>query len=141
MCRRYLTLAVLAIVACQSLSAAEFPGRVGRSDGRLVTHRYALLLDAGETIELSTRIVQPSKLPANARVRVSVSSGEITHLSKVLHALDGDMFTVFRAPDAGEYAIALKPEESELDLFEGNRWREAGHVDELMAAPRSVKWR
>lgn len=138
--RWILACAALATIATRPLLAADMSGRVGRLDGQLATHRHTFSLEAGNAVEVSARVQKPSALPPNARVRASISYGETIHLTKTLHALDGDIFTVFRAPKAGDYSVVLEPEESELELFEGNRWREAGHVDELLAAPRSVKW-
>lgn len=147
-CRLNLFLFVVVAAVTTCTHAADDPrSLIGRVDGKLTWSRRTIQLERHQAIELSARIVQPGSLPPNARVRVTVLSPvegpqaeEQIHLSKVLHALDGDLFTVFRAPEAGPYSIAMEPDESELTLFEGNRWREAGHVDDLLAAPRAVKW-
>ncbi|MGZ0169618.1 MAG: hypothetical protein ACKVHE_08680, partial [Planctomycetales bacterium] len=148
---RRIILASLAVSTCQGLAvAASTPGIVGRQSGNVVTHSQPLDLDLGESAEVSARIVRPSTLPDNARVRVSIivarSEGDSEEarevvLSKVLHALDGGFFTVFTAKVAGSYRIELAPEEGEITLFEGDRWRETGFVDDLLAAPRHVKWK
>ncbi|NQV25063.1 MAG: hypothetical protein HQ518_11920 [Rhodopirellula sp.] len=149
---RWIILTTLAVVLCQCrtmIFAASSNGQVGRDAGRVVTHFQSLDLDSGESAEISARITRPSSLPNNARVRVSIVAVRSreklddvceTVLSKVLHALDGDFFTVFTAKSAASYHIELSPEENEISLFEGNRWRELGFVDELYAAPRQVKW-
>lgn len=130
--------------------AAGTTGIVGREAGKVVEHSQRLDLKVGESAEISARITRPSTLPDNARVRVSIvairsleaadAAREVV-LSKVLHALDGDFFTVFTAKVAATYWIEMTPEEGEITLFEGERWRETGYVDELLAAPRQVKWK
>lgn len=141
---------LLAIHAWQPLSAAEnSAGTVGRKGGDVVAHSQPLNLAVGESAEISARITRPSELPDNARVRVSIVTGSSESnsadarkvvLSKVLHALDGDFFTVFTAKNDTDYQIEIAPEENKITLFEGDRWRETGYVDEQFAAPRQVKW-
>jgi hypothetical protein len=147
---RGIVLTTLAVFVCQSWANAESSsGRVGREAGDVVMHSQPLALDVGQSAEISARISRPSTLPDNARVRVSIvairapdnakETREVV-LSKVLHALDGDFFTAFTAKAAASYRVELSPEEGEITLFEGDRWREIGYVDELLAAPRQVKW-
>ena len=148
---RGIVLTVLAVFACQSWAIAESStGVVGREAGIVVTHSQLLKLEAGQSAEISARITRPSNLPDNARVRVSIVAVRAAEnakenreavLSKVLHALDGDFFTVVTAKTTANYRIEFAPEEDEITLFEGNRWRETGYVDELIAAPRQVKWK
>lgn len=148
---RRVFLTSLAVLVCQSLLlAAGTTGTVGRKSGKVVGHAQPLDLTVGESVEISARVIRPSALPDNARVRVSIvavdsddASAPVRSvvLSKVLHALDGDFFTVFTAKSEGRYRIEMAPEESEITLFEGERWRETGFVDELLAAPRQVKWK
>lgn len=125
-------------------------GKVGRAAGKVVRHSHSLDLEIGQSAEVSARTIRPSTLPNNARVRVSIvavragansKENRETVLSKVLHALDGDFFTVFTAKSAASYQIELSPEEDEITLFEGERWRETGYVDELLAAPRQIRWK
>jgi hypothetical protein len=147
LCRQLILVVTAVAMTGQVAAGEELRGPVGRVDGELKRQRHTMTLRQHEAVELSTRIVSPGSLPPNARVRVTILSPaegskaeERVHLSKVLHALDGDMFTVFRAPEAGPYTVVIEPEESELTLLEGDRWRETGHVDALLAAPLSVKW-
>ena len=65
-------------------------------------------LTAGQVIELSVGIVEPSQLPSNGRV-VAEWTGPSPDigLRKVLHALDPDMTFVYRAPQAGRYTMSL----------------------------------
>ena len=144
---RRIAVQVVVVLAFLLLAMEDgYGGTVGREGGTVVSHVQPLNLSVGETVEVSARIVRPSALPENGRVRVSIrnsrsdGSSKVV-LSKVLHALDGDFFTVFTAKSEGTYRIELAPEENEITLFEGDRWRETGFVDELLAAPRSVKWR
>ena len=143
--------------------------------------RTRVTLQAGQTIEVSCRVRQPSQLPPNARVRVAWrlaepdavasrrssetrvaaettprgSSRKSTERaedafgiytrptpgwSKLLHALDADVYLVYRAPRAGVYVLEAQTAETPVDLFEGTRWREAGKVAEFAAVPRSVVW-
>ena len=148
---RRIVLTTLTVMVCQScVRAAGTTGMVGRRAGKVVEHSQLLDLKIGELAEISARVTRPSTLPDNARVRVSIvavrslgSSAEARDvvLSKVLHALDGDCFTVFIAKSDVTYRVEMTPEEGEITLFEGNRWRETGSVDELLAARRQVKWK
>ena len=79
-------------------------------------------LEEGETLELGIRIATPSSLPPNARIEVTWDGPDIdsraedrkdhrvratTDWTKVLHALDPDVLTVYRAPVSGTYALRL----------------------------------
>ncbi|MEX0715416.1 MAG: HEAT repeat domain-containing protein [Planctomycetaceae bacterium] len=110
-------------------------------------------LATGETVEISTRIVRPSALPDDARVRVEWmlisadgSAGDrlkpatTNGWSKLLHALDGDVYVAYRAPVAGTYRLRVAPEEGAVDLFGGKRWREAGAAPDVHPAPEKVVW-
>jgi hypothetical protein len=152
---RRIVLACVAVFACQLLVVADGhagevqAGKVGRRDGKVLSYSQQLGLAAGESAEISARVIRPSKLPDNARVRVSIiaappaaerAAGREVVLSKVLHGLDGDLFTVFTAKTDADYRIEMSPEEGDITLFEGDRWRETGFVDEQLAASRQVKW-
>jgi len=148
---RRIVLTSLAVFVCQDWAIAQSSsGRVGREAGAVVTHSQPLDPEVGQSAEVSARVIRPSTLPDNGRVRVSIvavraaenakETREIV-LSKVLHALDGDFFTVFTVKTGASFRVELSPEEGEITLFEGNRWRETGYVDELLAAPREVKWK
>ena len=75
-----------------------------------------------------------------ATISQSKNDGREIFVEKILHALYGDLYTPFRAPRDGRYTLVVEPAEEELTLFAGDRWREAGKVDELLNAPRSVVW-
>ena len=82
-------------------------------------------LTEGQAIELQVRLEQPSALPANARIeavwdgpdlQASAWDGDrrergvesTADWAKVLHALDPDVHTVYRAPQAGTYTLRLE---------------------------------
>lgn len=88
---------------------------------------------AGETIEIFCRIRQPSQVPPNGQVQVTWrladqsekdSQGRSADIEKALHALDPDMFVVFRAPVSGTYELAVSPQTSRDDTAAVARWRE-----------------
>ena len=142
-----LTLSVTADAAEISDLPLKFSGQIGKPAGKIASLAKHVVLQKGEVIEFSVRVAQPSKLPPNARVRTRLlyqpknSFAQPAELvTKILHALDGDVYTTFRAPQDGMYSLIAFPEEGEVTLFEGNRWREAGIVDELLAANRKVVW-
>lgn len=147
--RRIVFAVTVLAVSADPLLAETSSGSVGRRAGEVLIHAQSLGLRVGETAEISARIDQPSRLPPDARLRVSIIARHSAVdgkgqrqvvLSKVLHAMDGDFFTVFTAKAAADYQVVLAPEEAEITLFEGERWRESGLVDEVLAAPRQVIW-
>src|SRR3990172_12341905 len=63
-------------------------------------------LHAGETVELSAGVTSPSKLPDNGRIAVEWTAPSAdASFRKVLHALDPDVFVVYRAPQTGRYTL------------------------------------
>src|SRR4051794_29035291 len=91
-----------------SLSAAEYSGDLTRTASTTVQ------LKAGETAEISAGLPMPSQLPPNGRVAVQFAG-----FRKVLHALDPDVYFVFRAPRAGRYSLTasvLENEEPDFNL-------------------------
>ncbi len=127
-----------------------------------------VVLGGGETFELSVSLPKPSELPANGRVGVSwslveektapASSTAPTPLlerphdafgiytkptgnwSKTLHALDPDVYLVYRAPVPGTYLLQIAPVTDEVPVFEGARWREDGIAPQAVAFPRLTPW-
>jgi len=59
---------------------------------------------------------------------------------KVLHALDADLYLVYRAPVSGRYVLELAPVVAETPVFEGPRWRESGTAPQAVAFPRETPW-
>ena len=83
------------------------------------------ILEEGVAFELSVRVVRPSSLPPNARVEVVWDGPELSEFeyvgdrgdpgvsatadwSKVLHALDPDLYLVYRSPRSGRYTLQLR---------------------------------
>ncbi len=102
---------------------------------------HSIQLTTGDTVEILAGIESPSKLPANGRVAVEwntpMSSGGFR---KVLHALDPDIFLVYRAPATASYTLTLRAVEDEEPVFHGPRWRETGIVAEMKPFPRLTPW-
>src|SRR5262252_1172541 len=127
-----------------------------------------LALQRGETFELSVGLPSPSSLPQHGRVGVrwtlieeKKETGAATSLpsllarkpdafgvytrptadwKKVLHALDPDLYLVYRAPVAGLYALEIAPVTDEATVFEGARWREDGVAPQAVVFPRVTPW-
>ena len=59
---------------------------------------------------------------------------------KVLHALDPDVFLIYRAPVSGKYVLSLAPVIDEDPVFGGPRWRETGTAPQVDAFPRHTPW-
>jgi hypothetical protein len=127
-------------------------------------------LEQGQAVEINVRVVKPSLLPDNGRVRVQwtlLRPDDETQIprgpkadqpaardakafgiyrlpgvdwSKVLHALDADVYLNYRAPTAGVYRLTITPLEGDLDLFDGPRWREPGKAPRIAVIPRTVAW-
>ncbi|MAV37238.1 MAG: hypothetical protein CMJ59_17480 [Planctomycetaceae bacterium] len=130
--------------------------------------RFAL--SAGDAIGINVRIAHPSRLPDNARLRAhwrlveptdansvpraderdgslaravdvhGIYTAPTADWSKLLHALDGDVFLNYRAPVAGIYALQVAPAVEKVDLFEGPRWREPGKAPQITPVPQTVTW-
>ena len=83
------------------------------------------VLQEGDAFELSVRIVRPSALPSNARVEAVWDGPDLSEFdyagdrgdpgvsatadwSKVLHALDPDLYLVYRTPRSGRYTLQLR---------------------------------
>lgn len=110
-------------------------------------------LKEGEAFDLSVSLPRPSLLPENGRVAVSLrlveenrASGSTAipagaaDLRKVLHALDPDLYLVYRAPAAGLYALEIAPVTDEAPAFDGNRWRESGTAPQAVSFPQRTPW-
>ena len=82
-------------------------------------------LEQGQALEIQVGIAQPSSLPANGRVEVRWEGPELTEFAfegergdlsatatanwrKTLHALDPDVYLVYRAPKSGAYRLSLE---------------------------------
>ena len=120
-----------------------------------------IALQAGETFELSVSLPKPSALPANGRIGVSWTLAQSTATTpllerphdafgiytkptpdwgKTLHALDTDIYLVYRAPVAGDYVLQIAPTTDAIPVFEGPRWREDGIAPLAVSFPRVTPW-
>ncbi len=124
-------------------------------------------LKRGETFELSVALPQPSLLPQHGRVGVrwvleKADAGEAlpavtgrkadafgiytaptADWRKVLHALDSDVYLVYRAPVAGLYRLEIAPITNEVSTFakpESLRWREDGVAPLAVTFPDKTPW-
>jgi hypothetical protein len=121
--------------------------------------RFAL--KRGDTFELSVSLPQPSLLPPHGRVSVrwalvegereqgtevrraeafGINGPQTPDWRKVLHALDPDIYLVYRAPVSGVYALEIAPVTDEVPVFEGPRWREEGSAPRAVSFPRRTPW-
>ena len=100
-----------------------------------------LQLNAGDTVEISAGIESPSQLPDNGRIAIEWGApGPDAGFRKVLHALDPDVHTLYRAPETGKYTISFNAVENEEPLFNTPRWRENGIVAEMKPFPKHTPW-
>jgi hypothetical protein len=120
-------------------------------------------LQQGETFDVSVNLPQPTALPAHGRVGVrwrlveekpAIGAHQLTRQAnalgiytaptanwqKVLHALDADLYLVYRAPVAGLYALEIAPVTDEPTIFEGARWREEGIAPQAVTFPNKTPW-
>lgn len=120
-------------------------------------------LQQGETFDVSVSLSQPATLPPHGRIGVqwrlieegrAVGATNITRQpaafgiyttptagwQKVLHALDADLYLVYRAPVAGLYALEIALVTDEPTIFEGARWREEGIAPRAVTFPHKTPW-
>ena len=127
-------------------------------------------LKKGQTIEISLRIEQPSRLPVDGRLRASwelvqadqpadipragnedpparpldalgIYTSPTANWSKLLHALDADVTVNYRVPATGIYRVGVAPHEDPVDLFRpADRWREPGNAPAIVPPPSQIAW-
>jgi hypothetical protein len=108
-------------------------------------------LPAGRVVEIGAHLEKPSALPPNGRVEAiwslepgsgGTGSPAATGAGwrKLLHALDGDVSLVYRAPVAGRYSLRLRPFLDGEPVSAGPRWRENGTAPELVPIPTHTPW-
>ncbi len=110
---RLLLATLLTLVA--SAETIDFTGNWTRSQ----------TLQAGETVEIQIGLNAPSDLPPNARIEAHWDGPDLPELafdgprgdlkqsatadwSKTLHALDPDIYLVYKAPKTGKYTLTLE---------------------------------
>jgi hypothetical protein len=92
-------------------------------------------LRAGDMVEVTAGVANPSQLPVNGRVAV-----EFGGYRKIVHALDPDFYIVFRAPKAGLYSLKATVVEDEEAIFNLPRWRESGWIQKVSNFPKQTPW-
>lgn len=125
-------------------------------------------LEKGQSFEFHVAIDKPSQLPDNARLRVTwdlvetedaasaphvsdkdqpravdafgIYTAPTASWSKLLHALDSDVFLAYRAPVSGKYRIAITQENGSVDLFTKERWREKGSAPNIVKVTDTIQW-
>ena len=104
-------------------------------------HTKVVELSAGQTIEISAGIISPSQLPVNGRLAVEWSGPAAdAGFRKVLHALDPDVYVVYRAPQDGKYNLGLRAVEDEEPPASSPRWRETGALADVKPFPKLTPW-
>ncbi len=99
------------------------------------SYTKAYTLAAGQAVEISVGFPSPSKLPPNGRVAV-----EWAGFRKVLHALDPDLYLVYRAPKAITTSLRVSVVEDEEPIFNLPRWREPGTIQKIDRYPKTTPW-
>lgn len=124
--------------------------------------RKRIYLEEGKPFAISAAIEKPELLPPNGRLLVSFGPeeawpGEIRATgrkvndfdipappsagwSKLLHALDTDLWLAYRAPASGWYWIELAPVEKGPWPGSTPRWREKGAAAEIFPIPEVTPW-
>jgi hypothetical protein len=101
----------------------------------------AIELDAGQVVEIAVGFQSPSKLPTNGRVAAEWT-GPAADLGfrKTLHALDPDLYVVYRAPQNGQYTLTLRTISREEPSANVPRWRESGVLAGVKSFPHETPW-
>ena len=98
-------------------------------------------LGADQVIEVSAGVPSPSTLPANGRIAVEWSGPtQDAGWRKIVHALDPDVYVVYRAPKQGRYQLALRAVVDEDPKSSVPRWRETGALAETKSFPQHTPW-
>ncbi len=119
-------------------------------------------LKEGQTVEISVHLDKPSALPPNARIAADWTlDGQIMDTNapkrpepdfgiaasltpeswrKILHALDNDVYLVYRAPKTGKYLLTLSAVTNEASIGATERWREKGNAPLLTDLPSETPY-
>jgi hypothetical protein len=104
-------------------------------------YSQAIELDAGQIVEISVTVQSPAKLPANGRLAAEwTGPAADAGFRKVLHALDPDLYVVYRAPQKGAYTLALRAVTDEEPPASAPRWRESGVLANFQSFPKLTPW-
>ena len=163
----FLMLSILTTWGHSFLDGSSRVGKVEQEDSFYLRDPWekTFELDGGEVFEISVSVAQPSQLPKNGRVGVSwtLVKSEVANLQlsqklareqdfdgiytkptadwgKTLHALDPDVYLVYRVPVVGHYRLKIFPVVDEPPVFEGVRWVEVGTAPLVSPFPRQTPW-
>jgi hypothetical protein len=93
------------LISSQRAQSAEIDRRIEFNGD----FSQAVELAANEVIEISVGVTSPSALPANGRLAVEWNGpADDDGWRKVVHALDPDVYVVYRAPQQGRYELTLR---------------------------------
>ena len=146
LCRVWVSLLAGLLAGLPVTAFGATPDRIDRRIDFSASHSETIDLNAGDTVEISAGIESPSKLPDNGRVAVEWSAPvENAGFRKVLHALDPDVYVLYRAPQQGRYTFSPEIENKEKRinatitaiLLEFGRRQDEGHRSSPPSATRS----
>jgi hypothetical protein len=135
-------IAAMVVINCLlAFSTAAEPAAIDERLEFAGSYTRAVELDAGQVVEISVGVDSPSKLPANGRVAVEWK-GPVADAGfrKILHALDPDIYLVYRASQAGRYSLSISAVEDEEPASTSARWRETGVLAEVKPFPKITPW-
>ena len=126
------------VVEVTGNEAGEFDQRIEFSGDY---SRGKIDLEAGQTVEISAGVQSPSKLPINGRLAAEWSGPAAdAGFRKVLHALDPDVYVVYRVPQKGRYTLSLRAVDDEESAASAPRWRETGVLARTKSFPAETPW-
>ena len=159
-----------AIPAAEDSAKAKLPSAVSAAITVPATPPHTLQLAEGATVAISVHIQQPSKLPVDGRLLVhwelskpedpervprapeqpkaparkvndlGIPAAPTANWSKILHALDPDVYLVYRAPLTGTYRLSVTPAEQDVTVFSGPRWRDGGAAPRIRPSGPTRNW-
>ncbi|MEX2263523.1 MAG: hypothetical protein WD696_16315 [Bryobacteraceae bacterium] len=130
------------LVVFSALALSLYSGAQQDAGGGLAHRQVTHSLKAGETVEISVGVPSPSQFPRNGRLAAAWTTPGAPEAGfrKILHALDPDLYVVYRAPIAGTYTLEIQPVVDEEPHFNTERWRETGIVAGVKAFPSHTPW-
>jgi hypothetical protein len=103
--------------------------------------RWALIEGKHEAVETpSPSTSSETRNQPRARDAFGIYTSPTADWKKVLHAIDPDVYLVYRAPVSGIYALEIAPVVNEVPVFEGPRWRESGTAPQAVSFPAQTPW-
>lgn len=105
-----------------------------------ISVRWTLLEEKPEPAAANSATSSPSPNIVRKPDAFGIYANPTANWKKVLHALDADVYTVYRAPVTGVYMLEIAPVTNEATVFEGSRWREEGIAPQAVSFPRQTAW-